>query len=311
MANLRIVIAGSGSMETSIAEIFAEYEHIVTIFDTDRESLKKSRSAVKNSQLEKVMCGDLSMSQSENLVNRIFYSCEKDCFSCCDLVIESVSDQLVEKQKFCKDISKLMPEKAILTTNTSEFSVGEIGKDVCRPERFCGMHWFDPPFLVPVVEIIKGDKSSINTCEYVYNLALDLNRKPIFVKKDIAGFIGTRLELSLMREALKIVEDGLGDFKDVDKMVKFFLTCKYIGNGPFELWDIDGLDRFYSMAQLIYPHLSCEGRPDGILKERIEKGSFGISTREGFYSYTDNEVRSAVKNRRNFCQELNAFINIR
>lgn len=293
----KIVIAGAGLMGTSMAQIFAKYGYDVMIYDVIDAALDKSKELIRINQEEQVKMGELTGSESDELRSRLSHSTDKNVFTECDLVVESIVEKLEIKQAFWKEVSSLVPDGALLATNTSGLSITAIAEDIRLPERFCGMHWFNPAHLIPLVEVIKGDKSSDETCKAIYDLALKIGKEPINVKKDALGFIGNRIQLAILRESLHIVENGIGDFEDVDRAMKYSLGFRYACLGPFEVCDFGGLDTFYHIQSYLNEDLCDVKKPQKTLKELYDNGNFGVKAGKGFYDYSDGKDEAAIRNR--------------
>lgn len=293
----KIVVAGAGLMGTSMAQIFAQYGFDVVIYDIIEPALEKSKELIRINQEEQVKMGELTSEESEKLQARLSHSVDKNVFADCDLVVESVIEKLEIKQSFWAEVSRIVPEDAILATNTSGLSITAIAKDIHKPERFCGMHWFNPAHLIPLIEVIKGDMSSDETCAEVYALALKIGKEPINVKKDALGFIGNRVQLAVLREALHIVESGIGDFEDVDRAMKYALGFRYACFGPFEVCDFGGLDTFYHIQTYLNADLCDTKEPQPTLKALYDKGEFGVKAKKGFYDYSNGKDEEAIRKR--------------
>ncbi len=292
-----ILIAGAGLMGTSMAQIFAQYGYKVTIYDVIPEALDKSKHLIDINQEEQVKMGELSVEDSEALKARLNHTTNKDIFKTCDLVVESIVEKLEVKQGFWAEVSRLVPEDALLATNTSGLSITKIAKDVYKKERFCGMHWFNPAHLIPLIEVIKGDESSDETCAAIYELALKIGKEPINVNKDALGFIGNRIQLAILRESLHIVEEGIGSFEDVDRAMKYALGFRYACLGPFEVCDFGGLDTFYHIQSYLNEDLCDAKKPQKTLEELYNKGHFGVKAKKGFYDYSGGKDEEAIRKR--------------
>ncbi len=293
----KIIVAGAGLMGTSMAQIFAQYGFDVVIYDIVEPALEKSKELIRINQEEQVKMGEITEEESEKLQVRLNHSVDKKVFADCDMVVESVIEKLEIKQSFWAEVSRLVPEEAVLATNTSGLSITAIAKDIHKPERFCGMHWFNPAHLIPLIEVIKGDMSSEETCATVYDIALKIGKEPINVKKDVLGFIGNRVQLAILREALHIVESGIGDFEDVDRAMKYALGFRYAWFGPFEVCDFGGLDTFYHIQSYLNADLCDVKEPQPTLKTLYDKGAYGVKAKKGFYDYSNGKDEEAIRKR--------------
>ncbi|MBE6033401.1 3-hydroxyacyl-CoA dehydrogenase family protein [Aminipila sp.] len=292
-----IVIAGAGLMGTSMAQIFAQRGYQVTIYDVIAEAIGKSKNLVRINQEEQVKTGELTSEESRELQERLNYTCEKDCFTHCDLVVESIVEKIDIKHLFWKEVSALVPEDTVLASNTSGLSITEIAKAIHKPERFAGMHWFNPAHLIPLIEIIKGEESAKETVDYLYELALTVGKEPVRVNKDVPGFLANRIQLAILRESLHLVEIGAGDFEDIDRCMKYGLGFRYACLGPFEVCDMGGLDTFYHIAEYLNQDLSDAKEPQKTLKDLYEAGNFGVKAKKGFYDYNNGKDEEAIRRR--------------
>ena len=159
------------------------------------------------------------------------------------------------------------------------------------------MHWVNPPHLIPLVEVIAGDKTAEETLTIVKEVAESIHKKPVLVKKDVPGFILNRLQFSVLREALNIVENGIASAEDVDNVMKYGLGMRYAGIGPFETVDLGGLDTFYNVASYLFRDLSDVKEVKGLLAELYQKGDFGTKTGKGFYDYSGDKAEKAIDKR--------------
>ncbi|MGL4483414.1 MAG: 3-hydroxyacyl-CoA dehydrogenase family protein, partial [Anaerovoracaceae bacterium] len=265
-----IVIAGAGTMGYSIAEIFSQYDFEVTLYDISMEVIQKAESYIELNRKT------LNIKSEEK--NKIYYSNNTECFKVADFVIETIVEDIGIKQEFYRKISKLVGSKTILTTNTSGLSINEIAKAVTKPERFIGMHWFNPSNLVLLIEIIKGDKTANDIADIVEELCLKINKKPVVVNKDIPGFVANRIQFAVLREALSLVEEGIVDEKGVDDIMRYGLGFRYACAGPLQIADFGGLDTFYKISQYLMKDLNAEKEVSALLKELYEEGNYGVKT---------------------------------
>ena len=293
----KVVMAGAGTMGTSMAQIFAAHGYNTVLYNHREATLEKARRMIELNQEALVLSGELSQAESDAVKARIQLTSDESCFQDCDVVVESIVENMEAKHQLWQKISALAREDAILTTNTSGLSITEIAKAVQRPERFCGMHWFNPPHLVPLVEVIKGEETEDQTARVVAELAERIGKKAVTVKKDAKGFIGNRLQTAVLREALHIVQSGIADAEDVDKAVKYGIGFRYACLGPLETADFGGLDIFYHVAEYLVPDLYSSQEVPALLREKFEKGELGVKTGKGFYDYSGDKGEQAIRER--------------
>ena len=288
----RIVIAGAGTMGSSMGETFAKYGYDVTLYDIFPSALEKAGNLIRLNQETEVAEHVVTPEESAALLERIRYSEDKACFEGADLVVE----KLDVKHAFWAEISALVPEDAILASNTSGLSITAIAEVVKRPERFGGMHWINPPHLIPLIEVIQGKKTDDETAAAIRDMALAVEKKPVIVQ-DAPGFALNRIQLAVLRECLHIVEQGIATPEAVDDVMKYGLGMRYACLGPFEVCDLGGLDIFYNIASYLFEDLADEKAPFGMLADRFEKGQYGVKTAAGFYDYAGGKDAEKIKYR--------------
>lgn len=195
-----IVIAGSGIMGASFAQIFARNGYEVVLYDISSEALRRAKELIRINLDAQVEANSFSKEEAEGIFGRIQMTENKVCFGEADFVLEAIAEKIEIKHSFWKEISSLVRSDVILTSNTSGLSISEIAKAVIHPERFAGMHWVNPPHLIPLVEVIAGEQSSEEVVDKICELAKHIGQKPVKVQKDPTGFILNRLQYAVIRE---------------------------------------------------------------------------------------------------------------
>ena len=208
----KIGIAGAGTMGASIAQTFALFYYEVTVYDIFETALDKAKRLVDINQETWIKSGIVSVEKSNELKGRISYSNDVQSFKDVDFLIEAILENIDVKHKFWKEVSELVREDTILCGNTSGLSITKIAEAVMYPERFAGMHWMNPPHIIPLIEVIQGQLTSDSTVDIVYELALKLEKKPVKVK-DAPSFVLNRLQQAILRQALYIVQEGIQPLK--------------------------------------------------------------------------------------------------
>jgi len=262
-----ITLAGSGVMGASLAQIFAKYGYSVLLFDLEQAQIDKAKELVTINQKTLVSKGELSPEQSQAVLARIGYTLEKTCFKEADFVLETIVENMEIKRKFFQEVSELAEEDVVLATNTSGLSINGIAEGVKAPGRFAGMHWVNPPHLVPLVEVISSSQSQPQALDIIRNLAESLKYEHVTVHKDPPGFLLNRLQFAVVREAIHIVESGYATPEDVDKVMKYALGLRYACLGPFETMDFGGLDTFYRISSYLFADLCDKKEAPELLRK--------------------------------------------
>ncbi|NLY86153.1 MAG: 3-hydroxyacyl-CoA dehydrogenase family protein [Tissierellia bacterium] len=293
----KIGIAGAGTMGSGIAQIFARKGYEVVVTDLKEEILKGSKNLVSIFNSSLIEEGLMEEGEVENIVNNIEYSLDKKVFSDCDLIIEAIIEKMDIKQDFWKEVEEIAKTDAIFATNTSGLSINGISEKIQNKTRFIGMHFWNPPHIIPLVELIRGKETSDHTVNLLLELVKKIDKEPVVVKKDAPGFIGNRLQFAVFREALNIVESGIADIEDVDKAMKYGPGFRYPIIGPLETADLGGLDTFYYISSYLFRDLSDTKEPQEILKELMDKKELGVKSKKGFYDYFNGRDEEVIKRR--------------
>lgn len=292
-----IHIAGAGTMGYSMASIFAQRGFGVTVYDIAPEPLDRARTKIAESLDNLVAEGDLTAAERDAACARIDYSHDPACFATAQIVIESIVEKLEIKHSFYRQVSAIVPRQAVLATNTSGLSINKLAEAVEAPERFIGMHWFNPSNLVPLIEIVRGDATTQDVAECVRDLALAIGKKPVVVQQDVPGFVANRIQFAVLREALDLVERGVVDAQGVDDIMKYGLGFRYACLGPLEVADFGGLDTFHHIASYLNADLCRATEPSPLLAERFAAGEYGVKSGRGFYDYSDGRDVEATRER--------------
>ena len=292
----RIVIAGAGTMGSSMAQTFAKHGYDVTLYDVFPAALEKAKGLIELNQKTEIAENIVTEEQSKAMLERISYTGDVEEFRKADFVVEAIVERLDIKHNFWEQVSNLVDEDVVLATNTSGLSITAIAEKVKNPERFGGMHWINPPHIIRLIEVIKGEQTSDEAAQVIYDLAVAVEKKPVIVN-DALGFALNRIQLAILRECLHIVESGITTPEAVDDIMKYGLGLRYACLGPFEVCDLGGLDVFNNIASYLFEDLSDEKKPFGMLADRIEKGQFGVKNGAGFYDYSNGKDAEKIEYR--------------
>ena len=293
-----IGVLGSGTMGHGIAQCFALKGYPVKIFDKDPQALTSTPERIRASlevfkELALIRSGDISSCLENLTLCRTLDEWTRDT----DLIFESVNEDLELKRRVFADLEARIKPSTILCTNTSAISITEISQGLKRRERLVGTHFWNPPSILPCVEVIR----SRYTAEPVFNAVVDILRtigkEPVRVYKDIPGFVGNRMQHALQREAMSLVEKGIADPEDVDRVVKFGFGLRLALMGPLERADLGGLDITFRVQDYLLEHLENRTEPSSLLKDLVEKGHLGVKTGQGYYAWSKEKTAKTLKER--------------
>lgn len=293
----KIGIAGGGTMGSGIALIFAQKGYEVVVTDIAEKFLDNTRKIISIDNKTLINEGLLSEEEALESLKHITYSTDKKVFADADLIIEAIVEKMDIKQDYWRKVEEIAREDAIFATNTSGLSINGICEKVKNKGRFIGMHWWNPPHIIPLIELIKADDTADDTVNLLKQLVDNIGKKSVVVLKDANGFIGNRLQFAVYREALKIVEDGIATVEDVDNAMKYGPGFRYPVLGPFETADLGGLDTFYFISSYLFNELSCAKEPTQLQKELMDNKKLGVKSGNGFYDYPGNKVEEVMKRR--------------
>ncbi|MGR9408092.1 3-hydroxyacyl-CoA dehydrogenase family protein [Rhizobium leguminosarum] len=278
----KVAVLGAGTMGAGIAGVFAAQGYPVAVYSRSAETLDKARSRIVAIADEAAVTYTTSM---------------EDCVAGAGIVSENLAEDVTLKQRIFGDIEAMAPVDCLLTTNTSSVPITQIAAGLARPERVVGIHWFNPPAVMPLVEIVRGEKTSDEVVQRARALCADIGKEVIEVKTDIAGFVVNRLQYAILREALHLVEVGAASIEDVDRAVETTLAPRWSAAGPLRLMDLAGLDTVEKVSRILMPALNrSEGIPS-LVRRLCEEGAFGTKSGRGFYDWTAEGIAAAIARR--------------
>jgi 3-hydroxybutyryl-CoA dehydrogenase len=207
-----------------------------------------------------------------------------------DMVVETVTEDLVLKQKLFAEMETLARPDCALTSNSSSFPISEIGKGLKTQARMMGLHFFMPAHLIPLVEVVRSTQTDVTLAEHVGAIMTSLGKRPVQVKKDVIGFLGNRIQGALMREALWLIEQGVASPEDVDATVRLSFGFRYAAAGPIVQKEHSGWDTTCAVAKIIWPDLSNADGPPPVLQNNVDQGRMGFKTKRGFFDWDDASI---------------------
>jgi 3-hydroxybutyryl-CoA dehydrogenase len=282
MAIKKIGVVGAGTMGNGIAQVAAQIGCDVVMNDIEMRFVEGGMKKIEGFLNKSVEKGKIDAKEKDAVLGRIKGTVDIKDLRDSDFVIEAVIENLDLKKSVFKQLDELCRPGVILATNTSSMSITEIAASTQRPDKVCGMHFFNPVPLMRLVEIIRGYATSDETIKTTTELAEKMGKVTVEVKKDSPGFIVNRIMIPHLLEAIRIVEEGIASIEDVDKAVKNGLNYPM---GPFELMDLTGIDIAYFVTEYFYKELNKESKwvAPNLMKTMIRAGNFGKKTGKGWY----------------------------
>jgi enoyl-CoA hydratase/3-hydroxyacyl-CoA dehydrogenase len=282
-----IAVLGAGNMGHGIAEVAALAGYDVMLRDINEELVQKGYDSIEwslNKLAEKDRIGEDDAEVALDRVEAVVPV--EDAVGDADLVIEAVPEKMEIKADVWGEVEEHAPEHTLFASNTSSISITDLSEQTDRPEQFCGMHFFNPPVRMDLVEVISGAHTSEETMDAVEGVAEEMDKTPVRVRKDSPGFIVNRVLVPLMNEAAWLVHDGEATIAEVDATTKFDLGLPM---GSFELADQVGIDVGYHVLEYMHSELGDAYEPCPLLAEKVEEETLGKKTGKGFYDYEDGE----------------------
>jgi len=282
MAKARIGVLGAGLMGHGIAQVFALSGHEVRVYDPSAQALATLR--------ERIASNLRDLDEDEGAAQRVSPSSTiEDCVSRADFVVEAALEDLGVKQKLFAEVERYAPASAVLASNTSVIPITDIMRDIKDGARTVGTHWWNPPFLVPLVEVIGTDRTSQQTIDFTMELHKAIGKTPVHVKKDVPGFVGNRLQHALWREAVSLVENGICDAQTVDTVIKASFGRRIAVLGPLENADLVGTDLTLAIHKTVLPAIESRPGPSPYLEKLVAEGKLGMKSGEGFRKWSAEE----------------------
>ena len=299
---MNVGIIGSGTMGIGIAQVAATSGCDVFLYDTNSNQTEKSLVNLKNTLNKLVEKGKISTEKSHDISSKINPCNELLGLKDCDLIIEAIIENKEIKTKVFQDLEELVSENCVISSNTSSISITSLSSELKNPERFIGIHFFNPAPLMPLVEIIPGLLTKENLATEIFSLMKSWGKIPV-IAKDVPGFIVNRIARPFYGEALRIVEENLATVEQVDDAMKTLGNFKM---GPFELMDLIGIDVNFSVTKTVYQDYFYDPKyKPSLLQQRMSEAKLlGRKTGKGFYDYSENVEKSVPQKDEKLYQQI-------
>ena len=292
-----IGVTGAGLMGHGIALEFALAGFRVGLHDTSGAALSDAVRSIAAGLETLEELGLATAEQTSPVPGRIRTTTSlEEAVAGADFVVEAVTEDISVKEDVFTRLDLYSPGHAILASNSSTFMPTRMARVTGRPDRVLVTHYFNPPYLVPVVEIVRGRETSDETVETARGLLSRVGKRSVVLKKEAPGFVVNRLQIALMREALSIVEQGIASAEDIDLLVKDSFGRRLGVAGPFEVFESSGLDVVLAMMDELLPRIESSTEAPSVVREMVSRGDLGIKTGRGFYEWTP-ESGAALRRR--------------
>ena len=280
---MRATVVGAGLMGHGIAQVFAAAGATVTVHDPVAEALDSLRGRIAGNLRE--------LGQDESLADEIATTDSlEDAVSAAEWVFEAAPERLDLKQALFERMDRAAPAGCVLATNSSVMRATEITARTQRPERTLGTHWWNPPYLVPLVEVVQGERTDPEVVDRTMAMLAQVGKTPVHVRRDVPGFVGNRLQHALWRQAFELIDAGVCDPEDVDTVVKASFGRRLAVLGPVENADLIGLDLTLDIHEYVLPTLDPPSEPSAGLRERVSGGRLGMKTGAGYRAWSEEQA---------------------
>ena len=297
----RIGIVGAGLMGHAIAQLFAVKDYPVFLFDGNREVLEQAPAKIRANFGPFLDLGLVTLDDVERALSRVSLCATlEEATSSAGLVIEAVNENLSLKQRLFAEMERYVGPDTILCSNTSAISITLIAEPLQSKQRMVGTHFWNPPHIVPCVEVIRSRYTSEHVFESTYQLMKRIGKRPVKVLRDVPGFLGNRMQHALWREAMSLVQQGIASPEGIDEVVKCGFGLRMPFLGPLETADLAGLDLTREVHEDLFPHLETTAEPLPALVEKIQKGDLGAKTGRGFHEWPKEKLEEVIRKRDGF-----------
>jgi 3-hydroxyacyl-CoA dehydrogenase len=281
----RAAVVGTGTMGPGMGAVLARAGIEVALYDVSEEQLAKAKAGV---ELAEGVLDRLETPRSEGGAVR-FTQDLADALQGVEFVLEAIPEKLELKQEMFPQFEKLAGPDAVLASNTSGIPITRIAEVCERPERVVGMHWSNPPHLIPMIEVIPGDRTSQATIDRTVELTERVGYEAV-VEREVPGFVENRILYAILREAVDLVDRGIVDAEGMDRCVRWGIGYKLACIGPMELLDMAGLDIYNAVGSYLNKDLSNNAEVSKTVTDRVARGELGMKTGKGLFDYTPEDV---------------------
>lgn len=282
----RVAVMGTGTMGPGMGAVLARAGMQVSMYDTSPEALERAKAGYD------LAWGVLDRLETPTVDggSATYVGTVADALADAEFVIEAVPEKLELKQQVYREYEQHVGPDVILASNTSGIPATKIADGLAHPERVVVMHWSNPPHLIPMIEVVPGEKTAQAAVDGTIAVIEDIGYYPCLLKKEVPGFVENRVLYAIMRECLALVDEGVIDREELDLNVKWGIGYKLAVIPPMQLLDMAGMDIYTSVASYLNPDLSNTAEVSPTIRDLVERGRLGLKTKGGLFDYTDEEV---------------------
>lgn len=282
----RVAVMGTGTMGPGMGAVLARAGMHVTMYDTSAEALERAKAGYE------LAWGILDRLETPTVAGGTvsYVSSVADALTGAEFVIEAIPENLELKKKVYAEYEQHVGPEVILASNTSGIPATKIAVDLKHPERVVVMHWSNPPHLIPMIEVVPGEKTNQATVDGTMAVIADVGYYPCLLKKEVPGFVENRVLYAIMRECLAMVDEGVVGLEELDLNVKWGIGYKLAVIPPMQLLDMAGMDIYNAVASYLNRDLSNEAGVSTTITDLVAKGRLGMKTKGGLFDYTDEQV---------------------
>jgi 3-hydroxybutyryl-CoA dehydrogenase len=308
----KAAVIGAGIMGHAIAQLFAQAGISVSLTDSEQSNLNAGISKIDENLKILVENGILGKQKAEEALSRVRpVHLLRNAVLDADLVVECARENLALKQRLFEEIEAAAPSEAVVASNTSSLALSEIGGRVKLRSRLIITHYFNPPHLVPIVEVVPDEFTDRRIVEGMCRFIVRIGKIPVPLKKPLPGFLVNRIQAAMVREILWIMEQDVAELEDIDNAIRWTIGFRLATMGPLELIDFGGLDTWLSLLHNVMPSLSNSKVPSTILSDKVARGALGTKSGKGFFDWGSGfPSRSTVERMRERDSNLIALLKI-
>jgi 3-hydroxybutyryl-CoA dehydrogenase len=291
-----VAVVGTGLMGHGIAQAFVMGGYPTALYDAQPGRVDSAVEGIKNNLALFVEHEVLTKAEADKAAALLAPQRDlSEAVGSVDFVMEVVFEDVAVKKQTMIELDRVAPERTVFASNTSGLNVDEFSAG--RPDRIAVAHFWNPPHILPLVEVVKGQQTSEETLELVVAVLRKIGKYPVVLRRHIPGFIGNRLQYAMFREAVGLLQSGVTTAEDIDAVVRTSLGRRYVNIGPLETADINGLALFDQISRYLFQELDASQGPQPILSETVASGNHGVKTGRGFHDWPGDKAAEALRRR--------------